>query len=248
MRLSQAWIIAAKDFQTFTRKGNILYSTFGVPLLVSVLLPGVLSLVVHRKAGSPALGAALAHLLPAFAFFYLILAGIIPTTIASYTLVGEKVEKSLEPLLATPTTDSEILVGKSIAAIVPPLGAILVASAIFMALADAVTRGTLGNNFFPNGNALVVLFVMAPLAAAMSVAWNVVISARVSDVRIAQQMGALVVVPFAGIYVSGEVGLISLGVTRNLLLVAAGELVAAVLLLSFAVTTFRREAILTRWK
>ncbi len=249
MRISQAWIIASKDFRTFTRKTNILYSTFGVPLLVSLLLPAVLRLVESRHAGAPGLAPQIAgNLLPAFTFFYLILAGIIPTAIASYTVAGEKVERSLEPLLATPTTDAEILLGKAIAAIVPPLGAIVVGSAIFMTLADLVTRGTLGRDFFPNGNALVVLFVMAPLAAAISVAWNVVISSRVTDVRIAQQVGGLVVLPFAGVYVSGEVGLIHLGVTRNLLLVAGVQLVAAVLLLGLAVATFRRDEILTRWK
>ncbi len=43
------------------------------------------------------------------------------------------------------------------------------------------------------------------------------------------------VLPFAALYVAGEVGLI-------------GQLVAAVLLLHLAVATFRREEILTRWK
>ena len=248
MRLSQAWIIVSKDFRTFIRKANILYSTFGAPLIVSLLLPAVLALVVSRRGGTPGLGPRLADLLPAFAFFYLILAGFIPTTIASYTVVGEKVEKSLEPLLATPTTDGEIVLGKAIAAIVPPLGSIIVASAIFMALADVVTRGILGRYFFPTSSSMIVLFVMVPLASAMSVAWNVVISARVNDVRIAQQIGALVVLPFAALYVAGEVGLIDLGVIRNLLLVAGGQLVAAVLLLYLAVATFRREEILTRWK
>src|SRR5213076_1478161 len=121
-----------------------------------------------------------------------------------YSIVGEKVEKSLEPLLATPTTDGEILLGKGISAFLPPIAAIWGGSAVFMVLMDLVTRGTLGYNFFPNWNAGIVLSLVVPPAAIMSVEWNGIISARVSDVRVAMQLGARVALPFGGIYVSGE--------------------------------------------
>src|SRR5436853_7558910 len=115
----------------------------------------------------------------------MILAVFIPTASDAYTIIGEKVEKCLEPLLATPTTDGEILLGKGIAAFLPPIAAILGGSAVFMVLVDLATRGTLGYAFFPNWNAGIVLFLMVPLAAIMSVEWNVIISSRVSDVRVA---------------------------------------------------------------
>jgi ABC-2 type transport system permease protein len=112
MRLSKSWIIASKDFKVFSKKKNIIYSILVVPLIVSFLIPIVIDYAGQSKGGSGIPASELTILLPAFTFFYLILAGLIPTTIASYSLVGEKVEKSLEPLLATPTTDSEILLGK----------------------------------------------------------------------------------------------------------------------------------------
>jgi ABC-2 type transport system permease protein len=247
MRLSKSWIIASKDFKTFLRKKNIIYSTFVVPLLVSILFPLVIE-YAGRKGGSGIPANELTVLLPTFTFFYLILAGLIPTTIASYTIVGEKVEKSLERLLATPTTDSEILLGKGISAFVPPIGAILGGATIFMVLMDLVTHDTLGYYFFPNWNAAVVLFLMVPLAAMMSVEWNVFVSARVSDVRIAQQIGMLLIIPFAGIYVAGELSLIQLGDISNLLIVSGVLLAIDVLLLYVAKATFQREEILTKWK
>jgi ABC-2 type transport system permease protein len=82
----------------------------------------------------------------------------------------------------------------------------------------------------------------------MSVEWNVIISSRVSDVRVAMQVGALVVLPFGGIYVGGELNLIPLGDTSNLLIIAGILFVVDVLLLYVARATFRREEILTRWK
>jgi len=248
MRLSRSWIIASKDFKIFLKKKNIIYSILVVPLIVSFLFPIVIVLAGHINGGSGIPASELPILLPSFSFFYLILAGLIPTTIASYSLVGEKVEKSLEPLLVTPTTDSEILLGKGIAAFLPPIGAILGGATIFMILMDMVTHGTLGYYFFPNWNAAIVLFLMVPLAVIMSVEWNVIVSARVSDVRIAQQIGILLILPFGGIYVAGELNLIQLGSTITLLIIAGILLVVDVLLLYVAKATFQREEILTKWK
>ena len=246
MRLSKSWVIARKDFKVFSKKKNIIYSLVVVPLMVSILFPVVIELSGRKSGGIPA--AELTILLPAFTVFYVILAGITPTTLASYSLVGEKVEKSLEPLLATPTTDSEILLGKGIAATIPPMAAILAGSAIFMGLTDAVTSGALGYNYFPNWNAALVLFLMVPLATAMSIEWNVLVSSRVSDVRIAQQLGAIFILPYAGIYVSGELKLIDLGQTSNLLIICASMGFVVLLMLYVVQATFQREAILTRWK
>ena len=247
MRLSKSWIIASKDFKTFLKKKNIIYSIFVVPFIVSFLFP-IIIYYEQGKGGGGIPANELTVLLPAFTFFYLILAGLIPTTIASYSIIGEKVEKSFERLLATPTTDSEILLGKGISSFLPPIGAILGGATIFMVLMDLVTHDTLGYYFFPNWNAAVVLFLMVPLAAIMSVEWNVVISARVSDVRVAQQIGMLLILPFAGIYVSGELSLIQLGDISNLLIISGVLLAVDVLLLYVAKATFQREEILTKWK
>jgi ABC-2 type transport system permease protein len=248
MRLSKSWIIASKDFKVFFKRKNIIYSILIVPLIVSILFPLVIEFAGHRNGGAGIPAATLTILLPAFTFFYLILAGMIPTTIASYSLVGEKVEKSLEPLLATPTTDGEILLGKGISAFLPPISAILGGATLYMFLMDLLTYSTLGYYFFPNWNAGIVLFLMVPLAAVMSVEWNVILSSRVSDVRVAQQFGVLLMLPFGGIYVAGELDLINLGVTGNLLIIAGVMLLIDVLLLYVAKAIFRREEILTKWK
>jgi hypothetical protein len=72
--------------------------------------------------------------------------------------------------------------------------------------------------------------LLVPLAVAMSVGWNVIVSSSVTDVRVAQQIGTLLILPLAGIYVGGELNLIQLGDT-NTLLIIAGILFAADLLL-----------------
>ncbi len=248
MRFSKSWIIASKDFKTFRRKRNLIYSIFIVPVMVSVLLPAVTSLIISRAGGTATAMARLTPILPAFSFFYMILAGVIPSAIASYTIVGEKVERTLEPLLATPTTDGEILFGKGLSAFLPSVSAVLGGSVMFMILVDLVTYGTFGYYYFPNWNAAIVLLLMVPLAVVMSVEWNVIVSSMVADVRVAQQIGMLVVLPFAGIYILGEINVFQLGDTSNLLIISA--ILAAVDVLTLFVTraTFQREEILTKWK
>jgi ABC-type Na+ efflux pump permease subunit len=177
-----------------------------------------------------------------------ILAAYLATPIASYTIVGEKVEKSLEPLLATPTTDSEILLGKGISAFLPPLAAVLGGSALFMLLMDLTTKDKLGYYYFPDWNSAIVILLLLPLALLMSVQVNVIVSSRVADVRTGQQLGALAVIPFMGVYLAGELNLINLGEASNLLIIAAALLVVDVLLFFVSRATFRREEILTRWK
>jgi ABC-2 type transport system permease protein len=92
------------------------------------------------------------------------------------------------------------------------------------------------------------VLLLLPLALLMSVLVNVVISSRVADVRVGQQLGTLAVLPLGGLYVSGELNLIDLGVTSNLLIIVAALLVADVLLFFISRAAFRREEILTKWK
>jgi ABC-2 type transport system permease protein len=245
MNLGNSWIIASKDLKVIMRKRSVRYTIIVLPLLISVLFPLVIRSVLNKGGGIPA--AVLPALLDSFAFFFAIIAAILPTPIASYSIVGEKVEKSLEPLLATPTTDGEILLGKSIAAFLPTIIATYAGATIFMVLTDNVTHGTLGYFYYPNWTIGVVLLILAPVVAILSVELNVIASARVSDVRAASQIGSLVFLPFMALYVAGEIGLVSLD-SNNLLIIAG--IIAALDLVFFRVSTatFRREEILTKWK
>src|SRR6266849_1017764 len=110
------WKIAKKDFKVIKRKKSILFYLIGLPLLLATAFSLLVSNdVVNSNISNASLG------LAALTYIFVILAAVLPTSIAAYSIVGEKVEKSLEPLLATPTTDGEILLGKSIAAFLPSI-------------------------------------------------------------------------------------------------------------------------------
>ncbi len=212
---------------------------------MSIILPFIISSSGLKSGGITI--AEFTALLNAFSFFFVILAASLTTVIASYSLIGEKVEKSIEPLLATPTTDKEILLGKSFAAFLPPIASIYVGLVIFMVLIDDLTYSSLGYFYYPNWNIAIIILLVAPLAAILSVELGVILSSRVNDVRAAQQLGQLVIIPFFGIYILGEIGYISLGI-NSMLVISAIMLVIDVILFYISTFTFRREEIITKWK
>ena len=93
----------------------------------------------------------------------------------------------------------------------------------------------------------VILLITVPLISILSTEFNVIISARVSDVRAAQQFGALIVLPLAAIYLATEIAFVSL-TPANLLIISAIILALDAILFYVSRATFRREEILTKWK
>jgi ABC-2 type transport system permease protein len=233
--------IAAKDMGILVTRRSVRLSLILLPLGVAVGLPQV-----ARFAGGGIPAWLLPRFLTAFIFFFAVIAVMLPVALASYSLVGEKIERSLEPLLATPATDGEILLGKGLAAFLPPVVAIWIGGVVFMALSDQETHARLGYLYFPNATAILILAVFAPLMAIMSVEYSVLVSARSSDVRAAQQAGILVILPAVALYVLAEIGTITLDLAT--LSVATGVLALVDAALAVASrATFRREEILTRW-
>jgi ABC-2 type transport system permease protein len=243
MRLSKAWIIASKDFRTFFKRKSILYTIVWFELVVSIGLP----IIIHVIAGKPAAVALLPVFINSFSFLYVIGAALLPATIASYSLVGEKVQKSLEPLLATPTTDEEILAGKSLAAFVPAMASTFIGASVFMALVDIFTGKVLGRITYPNWDIAIIVLLLAPLACILSIGFNVLVSSRSNDVRASQQVGVLIMLPFGAVYLLSEFRVLSL-TTEGLLIMAVVLAIVDVVMFWLVKATFQREEILTRWK
>jgi len=245
VRLSQAWVVARHDLGLVRRRRGLLASLVALPIGVGVGFPLLLRYILTQTGGVQ--GAFLAGLIDAFSFWFVIGAASIPIGIASYSIVGEKLERSLEPLLATPTTDGEILLGKTLAAFLPTILAIWAGGTIYMALTDRVTEAKLGYLYYPNWEMGVILFALTPLACLLTIEISVLISSRATDVRTAQQAAGLIFIPFILLYVMGEARIVVLD-TTNLSYIAGGLLAIVVGLFFVSRQTFHRDEILTRWK
>ncbi len=213
-----------------------------LPLIFSVSLP--LFLRSLTKLGDPS---EIIALMNAFSYFYIILVYIQSTTLASYSILGEKIEQSLEPLLATPTTESELLLGKTITSFLPAVAIIYINSVIFMFLSDLFTYNTLGYLFYPNWTMAFVLLIVVPLSSIFSIQLNVIISSRVNDVRTANQLGFLMFIPFMALYIPLVSNSLTLNVS-NLTIISIIILLIDLILFYISKSTFSRDKILTKWK
>jgi len=171
----------------------------------------------------------------------------IPTVTASYSFIGEKVNKSLEPLLATPITDMELLVGKSGSIFAVSMGATWISFVISTIMVDVLTGPMLGYYPLPNTYWIVGVLLLAPGMCMMSILTNVIISSRVNDVRVSQQIGGVLVLPVLLFLFLSIAGVLSTG-ALPMLLFSVAVLIADAGILMLAVRIFNREEILVSWK
>ena len=249
MRLWKSWIVTQKDISVIRKNKYVFYSLIAMPIVVGVVLPTIFIFSLSAMSGQlphEQLVEAANQVANLGSMYFVLIPSILPSIIASYSFVGEKVEKSLEPLLATPTTDGELLLGKSLAAFVPCMAVTYIAVAIFLPIIDFWSYTTIGILLLPNAYWALLMFVITPLACIMSVLANVIVSSRVSDVRAAQQLGGLVVLPLVFVVIFA-----STTSSTSLILasaVSAALVIADIALFYLSKATFRREEILTKWK
>ena len=167
-------------------------------------------------------------------------------SVAAYSVIGEKQARTLEPLLATPLTTFELLVAKVLGSLVPALLLTLVCFCIYVVgVAVFAQPGVFRALFTPRS--LGIVFVLGPLAALAALQLAVCVSSRVNDARSAQQIGALIILPIAGLLVMQLTGSFQLTVTViTVIALALAGVNAALMLVGIAL--FDRESILTRWK
>ncbi len=182
-----------------------------------------------------------------FMMMFMILPMAIPGTIAAYSIVGEKTTRSLEPLLATPVTTAELLIGKCLAAAIPAVIATYGAFAIFAAGSWILVANKMLLAALLDARWLIAIGIVGPLLAVLEVTFALMVSSRVSDPRVAEQVSMVIIVPLMAGFFGQMAGLFVLD--RTLISMVAVVLVALdVLMAYFAVQVFQREAILTRWK
>ena len=94
---------------------------------------------------------------------------------------------------------------------------------------------------------LIAIGVVGPLLAVLEVTFALMVSSRVNDPRVAEQISMVIIVPLLAGFFGQMAGLFILD--RQLISVVAIVMLALdALMVYLAVQAFQREAILTRWK
>ncbi len=207
---------------------------------------GDLGMIPPDLQGLEPLHAMLIMLNDQYMFYFLLIPMMLPVYIAAYSIIGEKETKSLEPLLATPVSTQELLVGKSLAATIP---------AVILTWSSFIVLMVGGHLIMPEPVFLAMIrpvwilgmVLLSPLLALLSVFSGVIVSSRMNDPRAAQQVTGIFVVPIIALSLVVLAGKIFLNVWM-VILAAIIALAVDCVVLYFAVKLFKRETILTAWK
>ena len=246
-----------------TVRNRLLMSTILIPPVVLTIAPLALAGLVGDRALPPELatqvlsqrpewaGFSAAELAGAFAVqqflaFFLLMPAYIPLSIATFSIIGEKQARTLEPVLAAPIRTSELLTGKAVAALVPGVLAGWLTYVAFVLLSSLVYGPKLFG-VVTDPSWLAGVFVLGPAVGLASVVAGVIVSSRVNDPRVAQQVGGIIIVPIVAITLLQATGTLLVGATGYVLL-AGIVLVFSLAGLRAGVALFDREAILTRWR
>jgi ABC-2 type transport system permease protein len=214
-----------KEVREF-RRNRFVIGTMAVLPVIFLITPMVTIFRVPASASGPQVKAAVGVI----SLLMLIIPLVIPPVIAAYSVVGERDQATLEPVLGAPVTAAELLLGKAIAAFVP---SVAIAYAVFFAAAIAVRFGAahVVSAVFWHTPQLLAQILFTPLLAAWSIWVGIGISTRASDVRVAQQLATL-----AGLPLLGFTSLISFQVIKPSVPLAVGFALA---LLAFDVFGWR---------
>ena len=157
-------------------------------------------------------------------------------------LPGEREQGTLEPVLTSPIRREEFLVAKALAAFIPTLVIAYAVFGVFLAVPALFAHPAVDSAIYAGTHVLVQLLV-TPLLAGWAIWVGIAVSARSTDVRVAQQLSVLASTPLV------IVALVSLNVITVSAALALG-LAAALLaidLLAWRVVAvmFDRERLVT---
>lgn len=184
--------------------------------------------------------------------FLLMIVGFFPISIslviALETFVGEKERRSLEPLLSTPLTNTELYIGKTLAAMIPPLTASFGGMLVYLFfLFTAPTR-----IWSPPIMLVLQIFILTIVQALVMVTGAVVVSSQTTSTRAANLLASFIIIPMT-LIINGESIIMFLAPDAEsangigaLWAIAAGMIVVVILLLRLGNSIFNREELLGR--
>jgi ABC-2 type transport system permease protein len=266
MRGPMIWTVVRRESMEILRN-RLLVVSIVVPPIVLVVTPLVLGSLASVAATTQQLPAELlktivgsrpdwatftiselvaAYSLQQFLSLFLILPAYVPLSIATFSIVGEKQTRSLEAVLASPIQTGELLGGKTLSAVVPGMLTSWLAYLLLVVLAGIILGPRLAGVIL-DPSWLAAVFLLGPAVGLVSCVAGIIVSSRVNDPRVAQQIGGLIIIPLASIAVIQAVSGFLFGAQQY---VIAAIITAAVGIAGLRVANrlFGRETILTRWR
>ena len=217
MRPAFVWAVFLKEWRDLL-SNRLLLGAVAFPALIFAAIPtGLVAFIEVNDLDPKQLGqieqyisafpgvevktAAQAFIVQSFMAYFLLIPAMVPMAIATQSVIGEKVARSLEPQLATPLEVPELLAGKTLAAALPAMTATWLVYVLY-GLVNAWIADPLLTRFVFTDVWIVAMLTLVPLICLFSVLLGIVVSSRVNDPRTAQQIGGFVVIPIIAVAVA----------------------------------------------
>ncbi len=271
MNMSKAWLVFKKDWTEIKRNWQVLLPIIIVPIIFSVVLPaivlgisgtpiedsqsgdfdtliGILPLDIQAQLSNFNPNQIMVYIMVLYFFapFFLIIPVMASSVLGSDSFAGERERKTIEALLATPLSDSELFMGKVLVSFIPAMLVTFVSFGIYTVLVDVMTYSMFnGMLLLPNLNFLIIILGVAPVLALCSIGLTVMISAKVKGFKEAQQISVLLLIPVLGLVFGQISGLLVLGPLVLALLIGLFAVIDVVVFY-LGVKVFQREEILSK--
>jgi ABC-type Na+ efflux pump permease subunit len=222
------------------RRNRFIFLTMTIMPVLFLALPIIDIFLIKASASSAALDKRLGLSL----IYMLLIPVLIPATLSASTVVGEREQGTLEPMLTTPIRREEFILGKALAVMLPSLAIAYTVFGVFLASVRLFANPVVATAVFHQGPVLLAQVLFTPLLVGWAIWVGMAVSARASDVRVAQQLAT-----FASLPPVGLTALMSFNVihpTFTLAIVSAIALLAIdVLALRVVSAMFDRERLVT---
>jgi uncharacterized membrane protein SpoIIM required for sporulation len=163
----------------------------------------------------------------------------ISLVIALESFAGETERRSIEPLLSSPLTDTQLYIGKLLASLLFPLSAAYIGMLVYLI---GIYRSS---SFRPEPMFLVLVSLLTAVQALVMVSGAVVISTQTTSVRAANLLASFIIIPVALLIQAESVMMLWAGY-QVLWWAVLGLMILAVLLVRMGISHFNREELLGR--
>lgn len=259
-----------KDISAITSSAQMWLPMVIVPLLFVVILPAVffiLGRTVHFEdsqsnlkfiqpflKGIPesavkdqllsftSLNQKLVYLLINYVFapLFLMVPTMVSSIVAAASFVGEKEKKTLETLLFSPITETDLFAAKVLAGFIPSMAVSLLGFLLFSIEYIVLGAPLFGHVVLPAPHWLPIVLLLVPALSLLVIFLNVLVSVKVKGFQEAQQMSVIVILPLLFL-VYGQIGGIVFMSSLLVVVISVAVLIADAILIRAAAKVYNRD-------
>ncbi len=179
--------------------------------------------------------------------FLLLIPAMLPSLIAPTSIILEKENNTLEPLLATPVKTSQLLLGKTLTSMVPSFFISFINFILITVIIDVIAFIKFNIFPLPTWEWFVITFVLSPTISFIITMISLIVSSKSTDIRSAQGIGSVIIFPIYAVVGMQIAGIFLINI--KFIFIACLILIALCpILLKATIKLFDRENILTKWK